>query len=142
MTNILFRSLTYIMNMNLDWYKTLNKPSYNPPSWVFRPVWMTLYLMMGISFFMMLMSTTERSKTLPILFFFIQLGFNFSWTPVFFGMHKMKAGLIIILLTIIFLLLTIVSFYPISKIASILLIPYLLWLLYAGFLNYQLVKLN
>ncbi len=130
------------MNKNLDWYKTLNKPSYNPPSWVFRPVWMILYLMMGISFFMMLLSTVEKSKTLPILFFFIQLGFNFSWTPVFFGMHKMKVGLIIILLTILFLLLTIVSFYPISKIASMLLIPYLLWILYAGFLNYQLIKLN
>jgi len=128
--------------MNLDWYKTLNKPPYNPPSWVFKPVWMVLYLMMAVSFFIMLFSTQEKSKTLPILFFFIQLGFNFSWTPVFFGMHKMKLGFVIILLTIFFLLLTIVSFYPISKMASILLIPYLLWLLYAGFLNYQLVKLN
>lgn len=127
---------------NLEWYKTLIKPRLTPPDFVFAPVWTILYIMIGVSFFLFIRTGNISAKILPVSFFIIQLILNFSWSPVFFGMHKIKSAFVIICFMWIFILLTIITFYAHSKLAAVLLIPYFLWVTFATYLNYYLLKLN
>ena len=125
------------------WYATLNKPSFNPPNWIFGPVWTILYLMMGISLFIV-WKEDLKNKVVKSAFtiFIIQLFLNTIWSIVFFGMHSPAGGLIIIVLLWIMILFTILKFMKISRVAGILLIPYLLWVSFATFLNFSIYKLN
>lgn len=125
------------------WYAGLNKPSFNPPNWLFGPVWTTLYLMMGVSFFIIWAYYTRSSfYKLAITVFLIQLFLNLLWSFLFFGLKNPLAGLVEIFFLWTAILLTIILFFKISKTASILLIPYLLWVTFASVLNYFLYKLN
>ena len=125
------------------WYATLNKPSFNPPNGIFAPVWSTLYILMAISFWLIWKSNTESStKNRAMTFFVIQLILNFFWSIIFFSLHQLGFALVEIILMWMFILFSIVSFYPISKIASYLLIPYLLWVSFASVLNFAIWKLN
>ncbi len=127
---------------NMEWYSNLNKPFLSPPDWVFVPVWTILYIMIAMSFIFFIKSGMNRKKVLPLIFFIIQLILNISWTPVFFGLEKIRAAMIIILMMWIFLFITIITFYKYSKTASILLIPYFIWITFAVYLNFNFLRLN
>ena len=123
------------------WYVNISKPSFNPPNWIFGPVWTALYIMMGIAFFLVWKSNVPV-KEKAYLLFGLQLILNFFWSILFFSMHALGVALIEIILMWVSILLTIVSFYPISKPAAYLLIPYLLWVSFASVLNFSIWKLN
>ena len=126
------------------WYVTLNKPFFSPPNWIFGPVWTILYFLMGVSVYLIwtkAIKYKERKKT-GLTFFTIQLGLNFLWSIVFFGLHSPILGLIDIIALWIFILLTMIKFNKLSKIAFLLLIPYLLWVSFATILNLFIVLLN
>jgi len=126
-----------------SWYATLNKPSFNPPNWIFSPVWTTLYIFMAISLWLIwksnVISTIKRNA---LTIFSIQLILNFFWSIIFFRFHQTGIALIEIVLLWIFILLSIIKFRPISKTASYLLIPYLLWVSFASILNFEIWRLN
>ncbi len=127
---------------NMNWYDSLNKPFLNPPEWIFTPVWIVLYIMIGLSFFLFLKGGIKKEKRLPLTFFLIQLALNLVWSPIFFGAQNISLAFVVIILMYIFLLLTIITFFKHSKLASILLIPYLFWLSFAGYLNFSFLVLN
>lgn len=128
--------------MDLNWYNTLNKPPLTPPAGIFAPVWGIIYILMFLSFFIFMSAKTDKDKKSGAVFFIIQLLLNFSWSPVFFYLHNIKLSFIIITLIIIFLILTINSFYKVSKISAYLLIPYLVWICFATYLNFGIMMLN
>jgi translocator protein len=126
-----------------NWYANLNKPLFNPPSWLFGPVWTTLYIMMGIAAFLVWRKgLDDKPVRIALLFFIIQLVLNGIWTPLFFGLHSPLLGLIDIILLLIAVILTVFYFLKISLPAALLLIPYLAWLTYATVLNTSLYILN
>lgn len=122
------------------WYSKLKKPAFNPPNWIFGPVWTLLYLLMGVSLYLVWISGKEIN--LAIFIFSIQLILNILWSAIFFGMKKPLIAFMEIILLWIFILMNIVQFYSISTIASYLLIPYLLWVSFAAFLNLSIWELN
>ena len=125
------------------WYMFLNKPGFNPPNWIFAPVWTTLYILMGISFWLVWKSGTEEAiKNRAMLFFMVQLILNFFWSIIFFNFHQLGFAMAEIVLLWIFILFSIISFYPISKAASYLLIPYICWVSFASILNFAVWRLN
>ncbi len=125
------------------WYRTLNKPFFSPPNWIFGPVWTTLYLLMGISAFIIWQKGLKKKKVNEaITYFGIQLFLNFIWTFLFFGLRNPLLGLIDIVVLWIFIVLTILKFYRLSKPAAYLLIPYLLWVSFATILNFFILILN
>lgn len=125
-----------------SWYIHLNKPSFNPPNYLFGPVWTTLYTLMGISFFMVLQKTKTPQRTIAIRIFWIQLALNFCWSFLFFQFHLLGLAFIEILMMWTCIILMIKSFYSINKTAAILQLPYLLWVSFASLLNASLWYLN
>lgn len=126
----------------MEWFDTLNKPFLSPPDWLFTPMWIVLYILITTSLFIFLSNGMSKEKRVPLIFFFTQLALNFAWAPVFFNMQNIGGAFIIIILMYIFLLLTIITFFKHSKTASILLIPYLLWISFAAYLNFSYLVLN
>ena len=126
----------------MTWFNSLNKPFLAPPDWVFAPVWIILYIMIAISFFVFLKSNSEKKKTVPLIFFFLQLLLNFAWSPIFFNMQNILGALIVIIFMWIFILVTIILFLRHSKLSAILLIPYLIWVSFAFYLNFGYYVLN
>jgi tryptophan-rich sensory protein len=125
------------------WYESLKRPSFNPPNWIFGPVWTGLYTLMGISLFIVWQKRADYPQVKPALgFFFIQLILNALWSVAFFGLRSPLLGLIDIVLLWIAILLTIKSFFKILKTAALLLLPYILWVSFAVLLNFSLWILN
>lgn len=124
------------------WYNNLYKSPFTPPTWVFTPVWTLLYITIAISLFLFLKSGFTKEKILPLVFFTIQMLLNFAWTPVFFGMQNIRNAYIIIVLLVVFLALIIISFYRFSKRSAYLLVPYLIWSLFAAYLNFYILINN
>lgn len=125
------------------WYVYLHKPFFSPPNWVFGPVWTTLYFLMGIAAFLVWKKGLKNKKIKRALTYFsIQLICNFLWSVLFFGLHNPLLGLVDILLLLISIVLTMTTFFKISKAASYLLIPYFLWVSFAIILNFSIVLLN
>lgn len=125
------------------WYSILNKPSFSPPNWVFGPVWLILYFMMGVSAYLIWIKGLKNKKVkTALMFFLLQLFLNFLWSILFFGLHSPILGLIDILLLWLLIILTILRFYKISRPSSYLLIPYLLWVSFASILNFSIFILN
>lgn len=123
------------------WYATLIKPVFQPPSWLFAPVWTILYILMGVSFWLIWKSHSAEKKH-AMKWFFIQLALNGIWSPIFFGAHAIDSALAIIVLLWLTILLTILLFMKISKPAAWLLVPYLAWVSFATVLNYAIWRLN
>jgi translocator protein len=123
------------------WYATLAKPALNPPSWVFGPVWATLYLLIGISLWLVWKSSSKE-KSKAIWLFAFQLALNAIWSPIFFGAQSIGSALAVIVLLWAAIVLTILIFKKISRIAAWLLVPYLLWVSFASYLNYAIWSLN
>lgn len=128
--------------MDLNWYRTLNKPAFTPPSGAFAPVWAVMYLLILFSYLTFLRTPSQESKASANIMFFTQLVLNLLWSPVFFGMHNIELSFAIICLLFISIVLTIIFFYRISKLSGLLLIPYLIWVSYAIYLNYGFMVLN
>ncbi len=128
------------------WYSGLNKPSFNPPNWLFGPAWTTLYTLMGISFALVWNKLDEKGFKLfdlrGVSFFLIQFVLNLAWSSIFFSWHKIGLALIEILVLWVFILLTIIHFYRFHKVAGILLIPYILWVSFATVLTASIYYLN
>ena len=127
---------------NMTWFDSLNKPFLNPPDWLFTPVWTALYILMGLSLVFFLSSGMNKSKILPLIFFVTQLVLNLAWSPVFFGAQNILGALVIIVFMWLFTVLTINSFLKHSKLAAALLIPYLIWISFAFYLNFGFYVLN
>ena len=124
------------------WYQTLNKPSFNPPDWIFGPVWTTLYILMGIAIWLVWKNKPSKIRTTSIRIFWLQLFFNIFWTYLFFGIQRIDLGFFEIIFLIFLISLNIIYFFKINKNASYLLVPYLIWVLYASILNYNIWILN
>ena len=117
----------------VDWFPTLKKPFFNPPPWIFAPVWTTLYLMMAVAAWRVWMTSVDSQRALNL--FFVQLILNFLWSLFFFGLHSPGLALIDITALWIMIALTLVAFYRIAKSAGYLLVPYLAWVSFAALLN-------
>ncbi len=125
------------------WYAFIAKPSFAPPNWVFAPVWTALYVMMGVAMFLVWrVGLAEPGVRQALVVFLIQLILNGLWSPAFFGLRSPIAGLFVIVLLWLAILITILRFYPISRTAALLLIPYLAWVSFATLLNASLYALN
>ena len=122
------------------WYSTIAKPEFNPPDWIFAPVWITLYIAMSVAAWLIWINPKRVEKIIYI--YFIHLLINGSWSLFFFGLHLILVSLIIIAIIIIFAIWLMKLYYPINKLSSFLMIPYLMWLGYAFVLNFYIFILN
>ncbi|MEQ8218071.1 MAG: TspO/MBR family protein [Arenibacter sp.] len=126
-----------------DWYLELNKPSFNPPNWIFAPVWTVLYIMMGVAAGIVWAKGFYHIWVKTALYHFgIQLLFNALWSIIFFGFKNPFAALLVILALLVLIIFTIKWFKVVSNTAALLLIPYLLWVCFATALNYKIWELN
>lgn len=126
------------------WYPTLVKPAFNPPNWLFAPVWSVLYVMMGIAAGLVWnrIETDRINARKGLQFFAIQLALNFLWSYLFFGLHNPLLALVELVLLWLMIFETYVVFKKVDKIAGILLLPYLAWVSFAGILNAAIFWLN
>ncbi len=136
-----FIGSAFTINSIPTWYKGLEKPFFSPPNWIFAPVWTTLYLLMGISLFMIIRKQKEIFSK-PVKIFLIHLAVNSFWSIAFFGMKNPGFAYIIIVILWYMILYLIRSFSKIERRASILLYPYLAWVTFASFLNLSVWLLN
>lgn len=127
--------------MNI-WYDMLIKPPLTPPAWLFSPVWVFLYVLIVISFILFALKITPQDKNKGFLFFWLQVLFNLLWTPAFFMLKSTVLGLFVIIILDILVFMTFKEFYKISKISAWLLVPYMLWIIFATYLNIGFVVLN
>jgi benzodiazapine receptor len=125
-----------------SWYSSIIKPDFTPPNWVFGPAWTTLYVMMGASLYLLLEAGESLHKKYALLPFSIQLLLNFFWSVLFFGLNSPFLALLEIAFLWIAIAATIFFSWRVSKNASLLLIPYILWVSFAAFLNYSILMLN
>jgi len=148
-TFILFLSITFsasvigglaTINFKEPWYSLLNKPVFNPPDWIFAPVWTTLYLMMTVAVWIFWHTKNKNINTVYI--YFIHLIFNTTWSVVFFVFHNMVLALIILIILIALIINLILRFKRVNMFSVYLMIPYLLWCCFALILNTSLVMLN
>ena len=121
------------------WYATLAKPSFNPPNWIFAPVWTTLYVLMAIAAWLVWRRGNART---PLVLFALQLVLNSAWSLLFFGLHRVDLALIDIVLLLAAIAATALSFRPRSAVAALLLVPYLAWVSFATVLNFAIWRLN
>lgn len=129
------------------WYANLNKPILTPPNWVFGPVWTTLFALMGIAAYLVFQKLNNKKSNKKqiknaLYFFGLQFIFNILWSFLFFGQKSMLLGLLDIIILWILILITMVKFYKVNKMAGYLLLPYLLWVTLASYLNFMVFLLN
>lgn len=125
------------------WYTTLAKPMFNPPNWVFGPVWTTLFALMGIAAYLVWQQGINRHAVRVALeLFAVQLGLNILWSLIFFGLHNPGWAVVEIAVLWLMIVSTIIAFYKVSKPAAWLLLPYLLWVSFASALNFAIWNLN
>lgn len=126
-----------------SWYQTIQRPSWNPPNWIFGPVWTTLYLLMGIALFLVWRSdAAPADKRLALILFVVQLVLNFFWSIIFFGMQQPGWALLEMGALWLTIIATIFAFAPISRTAAWLLVPYICWVSFAFLLNGAIWRLN
>jgi tryptophan-rich sensory protein len=128
------------ISLKEPWYSQLVKSAYNPPDWVFAPVWTALYLMMTLAIWFYWHSKNREMNTIYI--YFIHVVFNTTWSIVFFGMHQILLALIVLMILVVLIIILILKFKRVNNTSSLLMIPYLLWCCYALFLNFNLYILN
>ena len=146
---ILFALITYsasaigsiaTIEFKEPWYSLLIKPSFNPPGWVFAPVWLALYLMMTIAIWSFWHSKSRDMNTVYI--YFIHIIFNTTWSIVFFVFHKMVLALATLIFLIFLIIVLMMRFRSVNMLSFYIMIPYLLWCCFALFLNFNLILLN
>ena len=124
------------------WYATLAKPSWQPPAWVFGPVWTVLYGMMAVAVWLVWLRRRQRPGAAPMVLFGVQLALNAAWSPLFFGLHCPGIAFVDIVLLWLALAATVWLFLRRSAVAGLLLVPYLLWVSFAAALNFAIWRLN
>ncbi len=124
------------------WFAALEKPALMPPAWLFPVAWTILYILMGLAIAIILNARGARGRGLAVGLFVVQLLLNFSWSPVFFGMHKVGTALAIIIAMLLLAGTATFLFARIRRTAALLMLPYLAWLAFASVLNYQIGQLN
>jgi len=125
------------------WYAGIQKPGFTPPGWIFAPVWITLFFLMGVSAYLVWKKGLENKYVFSALVVFdIQLLLNILWSYLFFSLHSPLYAFVEILILWFVILITIIIFYRISKIAAYLLLPYIAWVSFAAFLNFSIWQLN
>lgn len=125
------------------YYTTLRKPSWNPPDWLFPPVWTVLFILMGVALSLVLEAGIEKKAVRQgVGLFSLQLVLNLGWSAFFFGMRSPLTGFVEILILWVAILATIVAFSKVSRLSAVLMIPYLLWVSFASYLNFTIVQLN
>jgi translocator protein len=125
-----------------NWYPTLRKPSWNPPAWIFGPVWTALYLMMAVAVWLVWRKRGFDGATAALGLFALQLALNALWSPLFFGLRNPLAGLVDIVPLWAAILATLVCFWKISPLAGALLAPYWVWVSFATALNFVIWRMN
>lgn len=124
------------------WYAEADKPAGTPPGWVFGPVWTALYAAMAVAAWLVWRTAGSRGATVALSLYAVQLALNAAWTPVFFGAERLYAGLAVIVLLDLAIAGTALAFRRKSRVASLLLVPYLAWSLFATYLNAGIATLN
>jgi len=134
----------YVSNSGEEnpWFAALNKPAINPPGWLFPVAWTTLYVLIGLVIAMILAAPRGKGRSIAIIFFLGQLALNFCWSPIFFGQHRIMLGLGVIIAMFAWAAIATVLFWHMRRAAAWLMLPYLVWLLFAGILNWQFHVLN
>ena len=131
-----------IARTNMDWYHSLQHPFFSPPDWIFGPVWAVLYILLALAAFYItrrgLNATNKKATWLMIA----QLVLNAMWTPLFFGMHHLMGGMVLVVIMIAMTIWLMRAAKPVSRLAMWLLAPYLAWLLYAWLLNTSMWLMN
>ena len=125
-----------------EWYASLRKPAWNPPHWIFGPVWTALYTMMALAAWLVWRRGGLASQRMPLVLFLIQLALNAAWTPLFFGLHWIAFALGEIILLWVAIMATIRAFARVNRVATGLMLPYLAWVTFATVLNFELWRLN
>ena len=131
----------FLTSNNISIYSTLNTPSFSPPGFLFPIVWTILYLLMGISSYLII-ATDSLNKTYALSIYGIQLFLNFLWSIVFFNLQNYTGAFIILMILWFLILLMIINYWQINAVAGILLLPYLIWVTFAGILNLYIVLFN
>ena len=124
------------------WYATLNKPSFNPPNWIFGPVWTALYILMGVAAWRVWRAADRDTARGPLAVFALQLAVNLGWSVAFFGLRNPGLAVVVILLLDLLVLATTLMFRRIDRLAAWLLVPYLAWISFATLLNVTIWCLN
>ncbi len=124
------------------WYPTINKPTFNPPNYLFGPVWTTLFALMGIALYLVWQVKNSKKKAEALQIFWLQLGLNVLWSVLFFGLHSPLLALVEIIILWLAIAMTIKKFKRVSPTAGWLLVPYLIWVSFASILNLAIVQLN
>jgi tryptophan-rich sensory protein len=125
-----------------DWYASLAKPTWTPPGWLFGPAWTLLYTLMAVAAWTVWRRRQQTSVCVPLTLFAVQLALNFAWTPLFFGMHQPGFALAEILVMLVAIVATTVSFARVSAPAAWMMVPYCGWVCFATALNWAIWKLN
>jgi tryptophan-rich sensory protein len=124
------------------WFDALVKPEAMPPGWMFGVAWSILYILLGIALAMILNARGARGRPLALAFFFVQLLLNYAWSPVFFAMHQVGTALLLIGAILVLAMIAAFLFARIRRAAGLLMLPYLAWLGFASYLNYEIMVLN
>lgn len=132
----------FTANTVSTWYTTLNKPFINPPSWLFGPVWITLYALMGTSAYLIWQVKETPGAKMALIFYGIQLILNAVWSILFFGIKNPQVAFFEIIFLLISIIITTILFWKINPVAGALMVPYILWVSFASYLNYQIWTLN
>lgn len=124
------------------WYETLEKPSWQPPAWLFGPVWTVLYMLMAIAAWLVWRQAGARSASVPLSLFAIQLVLNVAWSWIFFGLQRPGWAALELIVLWLAIAVTTLAFYRRSKLAAVLMLPYISWVTFAGVLNFTIWRLN
>lgn len=131
--------LAGLTNMPGDWYQSLEKPFFNPPPWLFGPVWTTLYVLIGIAGARI---WQRAPKSAAMQLWFAQMAFNLMWSPAFFGLQNPELALAVIVGMLVTIVAFVIKARPIDRISTLLFVPYLAWVTFAGILNLSIAWLN
>jgi translocator protein len=134
---------SFITNTSVNtWYAQLRKPDWTPPNWIFGPVWTTQYVLMAVSAWLVWRTTEWSVAKSALILFGIQVALNTLWTLLFFGLREVRLAFVEIMLLWMMVVATVVSFLPLSRLAAWLLLPYLLWIGFASYLNFRIWQIN
>ncbi|MBD3278307.1 MAG: tryptophan-rich sensory protein [Candidatus Aegiribacteria sp.] len=125
-----------------EWYQTLAKPSFNPPGYVFGPVWTVLYILMGVAAWLVIRKVGFANGRVPLMFFGFQLVLNALWSYLFFGRRLIGVAFFEIIVLWVLILVTLILFWRVRRLAGVLMLPYILWVSFASVLNFSLWRLN
>ena len=124
------------------WYASLEKPGFNPPNWIFAPVWTTLFVLMAFALWRILRLPASQPRRAALILFFIQLALNAAWSWMFFGAHSPALGLVNIVPQLAVIAMTIVAFHRLDRLAAWCLVPLAAWVTFATLLNFSIWRLN